>query len=119
MRETEQGRPYPVEYRAENGFQAVCEIRIYEHESKIIVVATDLGVGPSVTNNVERIATVLREQGITWDYFFEHYFDRPEVERPETFDFVEFTWRGNLAFQPKWKAGTREKLEQLIGQTFT
>jgi hypothetical protein len=118
MREFEHGIPYPFEYRAENGFNAVCEIRVFQHGGKTIVVATDLDVGPSVTNNVERIATLLRGRGIRWDVFLEHYFNRPDAERPETFDFVEFTWRENVAYAPKWRYGTRKELEELIGRTF-
>jgi hypothetical protein len=50
MQEHEEGIPYPFEYRAMNGFAAICEIRLYRHNDKTIVVATDADVGPSVTN---------------------------------------------------------------------
>jgi hypothetical protein len=57
MKERGEGLPHPFEYTAMNGFPAVCEIRLYHYQDITIVVATDLNVGPSVTNNVERIAT--------------------------------------------------------------
>jgi hypothetical protein len=73
MKEIQPGFPYPFEYRADNGFDAICEIRVFQHAGKTVVVATDLDIGPSVTNNVERIATLLRQVGIVWDFFCEHY----------------------------------------------
>jgi hypothetical protein len=120
MHERDDGTPYPFEYQAINGFEAICEIRLYRHVGKTVVVATDLDVGPSVTNNVERIATLLRQQDITFDLFCEHYFDRGE-ETPrgdETFDWVEFTWSGETAIHATWKPGSREQVESLIGRRF-
>src|SRR5574341_2608883 len=107
MPERKIGIPYPFEYRAINGIDAICEIRVYEHEGKSVVVATDLDVGPSVTNNVERIATLLRGQGIIWDVFCEHCFDRPgdDARGKETFDWVSFTWSGDTAHHPVWRPG--------------
>ncbi len=120
MPERKIGVPYPFEYEAINGFDAICEIRVYEHQGKTVVVATDLDVGPSVTNNVERIASLLRQQGIEWDVFCEHYFDRADtdVRGKETFDWVTFTWSGEIAHHPQWRPGSREQLEAFIGGAF-
>ncbi len=120
MQERQAGSPYPFEYEALNGLPAICEIRVYEHEGKTVIVATDLDVGPSVTNNVERIASLLRQQGIQWDVFCEHYFDRPETDArgSETFDWVTFTWSRGVAHHPVWRPGSREQLEAFIGRNF-
>jgi hypothetical protein len=118
MREIRLGVPYPFEYRALNGCDAVCEIRVFQHNNKTIVVVIDVDVGPSVTNNVEQMATLLRRSGIEWDAFCEHYFDRLDHEREETFDWVMFTWEGERAVKPDWKPGSRQQLEALIGRAF-
>ena len=118
MKERHDGSPYSLEYRALNGFPAVCEIRVYQHVGKTIVVATDVDTGPSVTNNVEAIATSLRRHGIYFDYFVEHYVERIETKREETFDWVTFTWREDVAVHAAWKAGTCEELETIIGGRF-
>ena len=118
MREFEVGFPYPFEYKAENGFEAICEVRSYQYLGKTIVVATDSDTGPSVTNNVERIATLLREGGIAWDAFCEHYQAQPEIARDETFDWVSFEWDKDAATHPAWRPGSRTELEAFIGQSF-
>jgi hypothetical protein len=40
MHEREDGFSHPFEYRATNGLNAVCELRLYHHEGKTIEVAT-------------------------------------------------------------------------------
>ena len=57
-------RQFTLHYTAANRFPAACEIRIYEHEERTTVVASDVGAGPSVTNNAGGIATVLRKHGV-------------------------------------------------------
>jgi hypothetical protein len=118
MREREDGQPYPFEYRAINGFDAICELRLYRHQGKTIVVATDADVGPSVTNNVEVIATLLQQQGIAFDLFCEHYARDAIANFEETFDWVTFTWQGENAVHPDWRPGSREQLEAAIGRRF-
>jgi hypothetical protein len=118
MRERDEGVSYPLEYRAANGFHAICEIRLYHHEGKTIVVATDLDVGPSVTNNAEVIATLLRERGIDFDLFCEHYEPGPDHDLEEVFDWVTFTWQGTTAVHPEWQPGTRQQVETAIGRRF-
>ena len=113
------GKPFPFEYKAPNGFPAGCEISLYEHEDTRIVVVADVGLGPSVTNFVETIATRLREQGIIWDVLCEYEPADPEINRDEMFSWVSFTWKGHSANSPQWKHATRQDVETLIGRPFT
>lgn len=109
MREWRHGIPYHFEYPAFNGLPAVCELRVYQHTGKTIVVASDVDVGPPLNNNLEIIATLLRQQGIRFDLFIEHYDERPLIE--ECFDWVTFTWQDHTAINIQWRNASREEVE--------
>ena len=112
------GYPYNFEYELKNRTRAVCEIRLYEHLGKQVLIASDAGVGESVTNNVECLATALRRIGVQWDLFIDHYSGYPEQKEYEMFEIVIFTWQGQLASNPRWCEISQVQLEIIIGRNF-
>jgi hypothetical protein len=114
--------PETLEYEALNGLPAVCEVRVYHNipvnsprEISAIVV-TDCGAGPSITNNIERIASVLKGNGLFWDVFIEHYPADLTGGRQDTFDLVRMQWATpQVAIQPRWKRIERGVAEGITG----
>lgn len=107
---------FKLHYTALNRLEAECQIDVYKLASgRVVVVATDLGTGPSVTNNVEAIATELKRRGIHWDKFVEHYPDSAMRQRA-SYDLIKFHWRGNNAVEHvAWQPLTDAEFEHLIG----
>ena len=116
------------EYETESGRDAACWVSVYDIPSGVsLILITQLEdgyEGLSVTNGIETIATeVVREYELApaecvW---VEHYDHRAEENRnkiipAESFDFVEFKWVADRACAPKWRAGTKEEVERLIGR---
>ena len=127
------------EYIATNGFPAKCRIQIVAHRGKTFLIVTDVGEGPSVTNNVERIANFLHSRGFRWDTFIEHYPERghPQDKIEETVDYVTFITtptrittvppnfyspvveRPGVHFDhPTWKHATVAEVEKATGFRF-
>lgn len=109
------------------GRDSSCRLRVYEM-NKVdmfeynVVIATEISrnPGPSVTNTAEAwAAEVCTEYELDpkRTYFVEHYDHRTNVDRDqETYDFIEFTWRGDRAESPKWRPGTKTEIEKLVGE---
>lgn len=110
--------PYLFEYELDDRIPAVCEIRLYHHNGTYILVASDVGVGGRVTNNVTHLATALVKRGVIWDIFIDHYPGDSELLEPEIFEVVTFAWLGQAAIEPRWSETTRTELEAIIGQKF-
>jgi hypothetical protein len=130
---------YTHPYTGYHGFPAHCHIRIYDHNQKTIVVATELedNTGTSITNMAEYIATDiwvdLGRPPLERFMWIEHYPERGIIAgRPtikEDFDMVTFeqtTWKfgepdhqadyPQVLREPKWKHITKDELERLIGE---
>lgn len=132
---------YRHDYRAANGFDAYCRVRVFEPVPEdrelgpvvIISEPTSEYDGPSVTNNIEQIAAevVVRfALPSTQTAFIEHYPEEAfHVPRErETFDLVTFgqepnpelagTWGSwMMSFgSPSWEHVEREDVEELIGR---
>jgi hypothetical protein len=102
--------------------QARCGLRIYERAEGKVVFMTEQNDnhGPSVTNNVEELATqVRREFGLDSDQttWVEHYperewrvHNRVQIE-PPSYDEVTFTWVDYVATEPEWRRLDREEVE--------
>ncbi len=96
----EQTHDYRHDYRAANGFEAHCRVRVFEGgddpEVRAVVVMSDPDDGPSVTNNVEiAAAEVARDRGLDpkTTVFIEHYPRSASDSRSgleEEFDVVDF-----------------------------
>jgi hypothetical protein len=96
---------------------AHCRVRIYEHDGKQVVVATEQpnNSGMSVTNAAEQIASqVVVQYGLDVNnlIWIEHYFYPDEGH---SFDLVRFTWDGFTARQPQWRRLTLEEVERFTG----
>ena len=109
-----------------------CRIDLYQGQgsakNKLVVIATDINVGQSVTNEIETIATLVRrrENADVLDLIFiEHYEERTHFQhyRPndrfysESFDRVNFFWsEAECKFKsPKWSSLTHTEVYQMIG----
>jgi hypothetical protein len=101
-----------------------CLIRVYELGSRVVVIATDLDEGPSVTNAAEEIATQIVEQfnidpeRLIW---VEHYPRKDTRAKPgtalgEEYDFVVFEWDGDHFRNPDWTYSNRLEIEELVGE---
>lgn len=115
-----------------NGFgewESKCLIRIYEHQQKQVVIATELpdNTGTSITNCVENLAAIVIETfGLDFRrmIWIEHY---PKPSGEDTFDFVSFkvsltpskiAGGASIAelVSPQWKRLKRAHVESLIGE---
>src|SRR5512145_1268976 len=98
---------FRLNYKALNKLTAQVDIEYWRTVTgNLVVVATDTDEGPSVTNNVEAIATELRLMGFHFTHFYEHY-----NHTPEKYDAVIFDWNGTEASRPRWQYGTKEQLD--------
>jgi hypothetical protein len=101
-----------------------CRIRIYDVGHRVVVIATDLDEGPSVTNAAEEIATqVVAQFGIDVErlVWVEHYrrLDtraRPGTALGEEYDLVIFEWDGEHFTHPDWTYSNRQEIEELVGE---
>lgn len=107
---------FTLEYRAPNRITSTCLITFYPNIP--LVIASETGVGMSVTNAAETIATeVVKRCAIDPGklLFVEHY---PESQRPkpygESFDLVTFTWDGTTARNPDWRRLPPDEFEQIL-----
>jgi hypothetical protein len=99
---------------------AHCRIRLYEHDGRQVVVASEVADNPgmSVTNAAEDLATQvvtyykLDIERLVW---IEHYPADRKLEDPATFDLVRFTWTEETASHPEWRRLTFEEVERLTG----
>ena len=105
-----------------------CYLQVYYQSGEpLIAVATELpdNDGTSVTNAIERIADLIREQfRVAHEdlIVIEHYLERGHVggraEYSELFSRVQFKLRGGLYRHARWTHLARAELEALIGQRF-
>ena len=107
---------FTLDYRAHNGFPSSCLITVYRDIP--LVIASETGVGMSVTNAAELIATEVVNRcnlDSTRLLFIEHY---PKSQRPkpygESFDLVTFTWDGTTARNPAWRNLLNNEFGQIL-----
>ena len=127
-------KDYQLEWKDWKNLDCGCRIRIYTGQEnakgKTVVLATDINVGQSVTNEAETIATlVCRDNGIEVGdlYFIEHYEERintpgykpQDVFYAEDFSRVVFRWNiGDNRFEsPKWSPLNHRQVALMIGST--
>ena len=125
-------KDYRLEWQDWKKLDCACRIRIYDGQAAMagreIVIATDINVGQSVTNECENIATLAcRENHINiLDLvFIEHYEEEENAPRhrpndpiyAEHFDRVKFTWneRDGKFQNPKWSRFSHEEVKAIIG----
>lgn len=112
-------------YKSFLGFSSICDVKIYQTETKVIVIYTEIpeNKGSSVTNATEIIATNvfnklqfkldIKPESIIW---IEHYPVRGTdyASVPESFDIVRFVWDGVKYNNPNWTNSSKEEVEALI-----
>jgi len=116
-----------VTYEAPNKVESACHVRIYERVadkiSKKLVVITEIGVGMSVTNASETIATYLVKAGLCKedDIFIEHYpaidtwRTSPHDVGVETYDLITYVkWFAFTAHNPTWLRMDNEHMAKLV-----
>ena len=112
-------------YRDDLGRLCRCDLHVYRDGNAAVVVASERADNPgsSITNSYENLATgVWQKMGLSLDQvmWVEHYAAQSYgVRIEETFDWVTFGLRDGRLVSPKWRPGSRDELEQLIGQSFT
>ena len=127
-------KDYRLEWKDWKNLACACRVRIYdgqgEMEGKTVVIATDINVGQSVTNECENIATlVCGENDINSRdlVFIEHYKKEDEAKHrrndplfAEHFDRVQFIFdvRTNRFKNPNWSRLSHEEIERIIGTSF-
>ena len=87
------------------------EFRVYVEKIDGIyhICFEDLGIGTSVTNASEQLASeMIIDLNVMPDIckFYETY-DHPEGR---TFDEITYTWMGIMAKHPEWKASKKQKI---------
>ncbi len=118
----------PFEYPNLGSGTTRCYLQVYYQDGEpLVAIATDLldNDGTSVTNAIERIADVIREQfQVPHEdlMVFEHYQERDHrrgrADYPELFSRVRFHIRGGRFRRPQWSHVARAELEALIGAYF-
>lgn len=89
-------------FKGYGGCKSQCQVDIIHENGQTIVVFTDLGIGTSVTNASEIIATeVVRKLNLDpiKTLFAERY--RPG-EKDEVVDQIQYTWDGTKFRSPQW-----------------
>lgn len=118
---------YTKEWKDWKGMACACGIRIYagvgEASGKTVVIATDLNIGVSVTNQAGEIATMIcRDENIAPEnlILIENYNHEPRskpgvksIRDDQTYDLVLLNWN---EIQQKfsvndWRHSTKEKTE--------
>lgn len=106
-------------YKAFEQLVAHCRVRIYQHNERYVVVATEMpdNQAIAITNYWPELANEIAQQhnlDLTHTVWIEHYpqgnYAR-EGERGDTFD--QITLENG---EPHWQRITREAAEQLIGE---
>lgn len=115
---------------AGSGLKAKCHVQIFRNmqaldtESWVVIMTEPVdNPGRSVTNGVEELATLLRQEynlEIPHTKWVEHYerdgFDLETGEPSEdSFDWVGLTWDGLRARNATWTFGNWEQVADLIG----
>jgi len=114
----------PCSYRDGLGRLCRCELHVYRDGDAAVVVASELedNPGASITNTYEDLATgVWQKLGLAVDQvtWVEHYGAQSYgVRIDETFDWVTLERQGDRLVSPQWRPGSRQELEQRIGQPF-
>jgi len=112
-------------YRDGNGRLCRCDLHVYLHGKAAVVVAHERedNPGSSITNSYEYLASgVWKKLGLSVEQttWIEHYSDAsygfPIDE--ERIDWVTLVQRGDRLVSPAWRPGSRQELEQRIGQPF-
>ena len=106
---------YRYEYKGYGTHDSWCDVEIWKHEHKYIVIMTEPAVdgsGTSVTNACEDIATKIFQDGLVGTnpdnvIWIEHYDARGEF--PETYDQIFFEYENAKFKSPRWEH---------IGETF-
>ncbi len=119
----------PFEYPNLGSGTTRCYLQVYYQDGEpLVAIATELpdNDGTSVTNAIERIAGVIREQfRVAHEdlIMIEHQLPRStyrdgRLDLPEEFSRVRFLIRGGQFRRPQWSHVLRAALEALIGQPF-
>lgn len=118
-----------------------CDVKIYDHEGKTIVIVTEpilpdgdyANKGVSVTNGIEYIAGELTKYGVKWDKLIEYYPDRGSNRRQMQYkdDYSKYTlcevslgaatvsFRGVALYStPVWMFIEKPDIEPLLGADF-
>ena len=80
-----------------------CKVDVFEKAGYHVVVFTDIGMGTSVTNASEQLASeIVQLRGLDPERtkFYERY--HPGTD-DETLDEITYQWHGLRASRPKWK----------------
>lgn len=90
-------------FKGYGGCKSQCRVNVIEEDGQRIVVFTDLGIGTSVTNMSEHIATDIVNK-LKFDplttLFAERY--RPG-QKDETIDQILYQWDGVKYSKPEWR----------------
>ena len=88
-------------YRGFRIHPSLCGVYIIEEEGEIWIGFQNLGVGTSVTNASEQLATeIVEQEGLNPEIcrFFEWY---PEYDKEVSE--ITYQWDGKVASNPQWK----------------
>lgn len=104
-------RDFVHEFKGFGNCHSECDVTIWESETMNVVLFTDRGVGTSVTNFSEGLATQMKPI-VTRPVirFFEKYDDN---ENPDEIFYTELNGR---FVSPEWKPFTADQFETLINQ---
>jgi len=114
----------PCSYRDALGCLCRCDLYVSRDGDAAVVVASERedNPGASITNTYEDLATgVWQKLGLPVDQvtWMEHYGAQAYgVRIDETFDWVTLERQGDRLVSPVWRPGSRQELEQRIGQPF-
>ena len=93
------------EYSGYFNCESACLVHIEDSDpNNVLICFEDLGIGTSVTNMSEELATeIIKLMNLDHNKcsFFEYY-----GKDGNKFDTITYTWKDNVASGPKWKPGT-------------
>ena len=92
--------------------QSKCKVHILLVDNIYHICFEDLGIGTSVTNASEQLATeIVNKLNINFNnckfYEYYNYFNNIETE---TFDEIQYTWINNMAKNPNWMPSDKRNL---------
>jgi hypothetical protein len=107
------------------GRQGNYRLRLFDTNRKVVVIATDLDEGPSVTNVASELATqviqhfTIDPERLVWVEHYPREDTRAEAGKAvgEEYDLVMFEWNGEQFQYPAWSYADRLIVEALIGET--